>query len=272
MGEDLQLTSWLKGAGLALIAAAAFASNAGVAHADEGQVRARVEVDASGARSSGPVIDDRITERSGLLMHERGILPWKDEADVTIGIVVEEVSEPEPGFMVQIEVEQAGEKSEPREVRCWLCTESELVDKTVESIGTVLDELPPPAVESTEAPAVSEPTVEPSREDSTPISLESDQPRPGLGGKGKAGVALLAGGGALVITGVALAIPGPKPLPDNPLQQRNLRPGGIAMLAIGGAAAVTGGVLLGLDRREARVAVSPAVGPRFTGVSLAGRF
>lgn len=270
MGEDLQVTSWLKGAGLALIVATLAWS--GVAHADEGQVRARVEVDASGARSSGPVIDDRITERSGLLMHERGVLPWKDEADVTIGIVVEEVSEPEPGFTVQIQVERDGEKSEPREVRCWLCTESELVDKTVESIGTVLDELPPPAVESAPSPSVSQPAAEPSREDSTPISFESDQSRPGLGPKGKAGVALLAGGGALVITGVALAIPGPKPLPDNPLQQRNLRPGGIAILAIGGVAAVTGGVLLGLDRREARVAISPAVGARLTGISVAGRF
>ena len=269
MGEDLQGTSWLKGAGASLVAATLAWS--GAARADEGQVRARVEVDASATRSSGPVIDDRITERSGLLMHERGILPWEDEADVTIGVVVAEVSEPEPGFTVQIQVERDGEKSEPQEVRCWLCTESELVDKTVESIGTVLDDLPPPTVEDS-SPPVSEPAAEPSRESSPPVSLESDQPRPGLGAKGKAGVALLAGGGALVITGVALAIPGPKPLPDNPLQQRNLRPGGIVILAIGGAAAVTGGVLLGLDRREARVAVSPAVGARFTGVSLAGRF
>lgn len=270
MGEDLQITSWLKGTALSLVAAATWMSSAGEALADEGQVRARVEVDASGARSSGPVIDDRITERSGLLMHERGILPWKNEADTTIDVVVAEVTEPEPGFTVQIQVERDGEKSEPMEVRCWLCTETELVDKAVESIGTVLDELPPPSGESTAPAPVSEPVAEPAREE--PISLESDQPRRGLGAKGKAGVALLAGGGALVITGVALAIPGPKPLPDNPLQQRNLRPGGIAILAIGGAAVVTGGVLLGLDRREARVAVSPAIGARFTGVSLAGRF
>ena len=269
MGEDLQVTSWLKSAALAV---AATLASSGVALADGGQVRARVEVDASAARSSGPVIDDRITERSGLLMHERGVLPWKDEEDVTIGVVIAEVSEPEPGFVVQLQVERNGEKSGPREVRCWLCTESELVDKTVESIGTVLDELPPPAAESTVTPAVSEPAAEPAREDLTPVSLDSDQPTRGLGGKGKAGVALLAGGGALVITGVALAIPGPKPLPDNPLQQRNLRPGGIAVLAVGGAAAVTGAVLLKLDRREARVAVNPAVGARFTGVSLSGRF
>lgn len=69
----------------------------------------------------------------------------------------------------------------------------------------------------------------------------------------KAGIGTLVGGVVLAGVGVGLALAPPRPLPDNPLRERYTQPPGYALLAVGGAALVTGTVLviLGAKRRKA---------------------
>jgi hypothetical protein len=97
---------------------------------------------------------------------------------------------------------------------------------------------------------------------------------------GKAGIALLAVGGAALITGVVLVVRAPAPREDKmPTHVFSTRPPGYALLGVGAAVAITGGVLLGLDRRNAknastaRFVPTPWIDPGHGGgVGVVGRF
>lgn len=110
-----------------------------------------------------------------------------------------------------------------------------------------------------------------------PVNTDKRAP---LGGKGKAGVALLVvGAGAVIAGAVVLALDAKEDVgSDDPsqLEGQNNKPAGAAVLAIGGVLVIVGATLLGLDRRDAKrkrsVAFAPAVGRRGFGIALSGRF
>lgn len=92
---------------------------------------------------------------------------------------------------------------------------------------------------------------------------------------GKAGIGLLVVGAVGLGVGIGLAVRGEKVDQGQELDTVDLGPPGYAILAVGGAALVTGAVLLGVDRVRAKrraQAFAPLVGPRMVGFAVAGRF
>jgi len=178
-------------------------------------------------------------------------------------------------YRVSLGVMRDGVAAEVREPFACECTNEELLVRITQTVVDLVPTLRGEAPAEPAAPAVAH------SETTRVASQPADRPaHPGLGVKGRAGVALLAAGGVLAFTGIGLAA-APKPdrfdtadveRPDAP---RSSRPAGYALLATGGAAIVVGAVLLGVDRRRnarRRVVLSPIIDRRLTGFSLVTRF
>lgn len=96
----------------------------------------------------------------------------------------------------------------------------------------------------------------------------------GWNGKQKAGVALMVVGVVGAGVGVGLVAKKPvTPDPFMAWETRSTRNPGIAMLAVGGAVLVTGVIVYALGRRQAKATqVTPVAGPGMYGLSWSGRF
>jgi len=154
-----------------------------------------------------------------------------------------------------------------RSGRC-KCDDAQLVKRVREDVGAVAGRLQPAAEPAT---TVTPATVVPATPDAGK--------RAPLGGKGKAGIALLVvGAGAVVAGAVVLALDAKSDVgsDESMIEEVDRRPVGGAVLGVGAVLLVTGGVLLGLDRRDAKrkrsVAVAPAVGRTSFGIAFSGRF
>lgn len=244
--------------------------------------QATLTVDTSHVGEAGPIIRRRTEERGAIVLRDAGVLSGDDPEDPVIRVDVHEIGGEDPGFRLEVWIERKDEILVPkRTIECTLCTETEIVAKAEVEIVTLVSELPSeststePAVAS--PPPTGDPTAPPGEDTDTttppPATPIDDERRP-LGPKGKAGIGLLAGGAVVAGVGIGLAVPGWKPLDDDPTTERSTRPIGIGVAAAGGAALITGAVLLALDRRatsERRSAsLTPTVGWRSVG--LAGRF
>ena len=241
---------------------------------------ATLKIDTSKVGDAGPIVKRRVEERGTIVLRDASILPARDARDdALITVVVEEMRGDEPGFVFELSVEQGGELvGERRRVECTLCTESEIVERIERELATATT-LVQASVAEAEADGPSEggegtQDVAPGADDAAAEDGEVDGGQ-GLGAKGKAGVGLLAVGGAALATGLGLALAPAKVDESNPLQERSTRLPGYGVLAGAGVALVVGGVLLGLDRREARsrtVAWSPWLGRGLAGASVTARF
>jgi hypothetical protein len=151
------------------------------------------------------------------------------------------------------------------------CDDTQLVSRVRSDVAAVAGRLQP----GDAPPVVSHPTT-PASPDATADKRE----RVPLGGKGKAGVALLVLGAGGVIAGAVLLGMGSNEevASDDPsaTETADLRPPGAAVLATGGVLVVAGAVLLGLDRRDAKrkraVAIAPSAGRTTYGFAISGRF
>jgi hypothetical protein len=107
-------------------------------------------------------------------------------------------------------------------------------------------------------------------------SRSEDKKRRPLQAMGKAGVALIVLGGAGLGTGVGLALAPDRPKGgDEAYYLQSTRAAGYGVVAGAGAVLITGIVLLGVDRRKARKATAwlvPQVTPQGGGLVWAGRF
>ena len=105
-------------------------------------------------------------------------------------------------------------------------------------------------------------------------SLDAPPPAGGLNGKQKAGIGLMIGGALGLGVGIGLVVNKPKAVdPMMGWETRETQKPGFAVLAVGGAALVTGVVLFILGRRQQpRSAVSPVAGSGMVGLTWSGRF
>ena len=240
----------------ALVAVTVGSASAGVNAAPSR--RASLTVDTSDLGETGPIVKRRIQERGNIVMRDRSIVPGTSDADPEIVVTVEDATGEEPGYTLRLRIELSEGKGPSRTALCKLCTESELVAMAESELVVLLAELP-------EASDPSQTTAP--KSDPDPV-LPPDQTRPPgkLGPMGKSGAALIAVGGAAVVTGSILAALPPEPLPEDPLKVRDTAPAGFVTLGLGAAVAFTGVVLLAIDvtrskhRTSARAHVVPSVG------------
>jgi hypothetical protein len=155
-----------------------------------------------------------------------------------------------------------------RSGRC-KCDDAQLVKRVREDVGAVAGRLQPAAEPATTA---------------TPATVVPATPDAGkrapLGGKGKAGIALLVVGAGGVIAGaVVLALgksEGVASEDPSAVDDVDRRPAGAAVLAVGGVLVIVGATLLGLDRRDAKrkraVSIAPAASRTSFGLGISGRF
>ncbi len=103
---------------------------------------------------------------------------------------------------------------------------------------------------------------------------QAPPPPTGMNGKQKAGIGLMIGGALGVGVGIGLVVNKPRvPDPLMAWETRETQKPGFALLAVGGAALVTGVVLFILGRRQqTRAAVAPMAGRGVVGLSWSGRF
>ncbi len=251
--------------------------SAGGPGAEAASRRATVRVDTRAVEDGASVIERRILERSSIVLRSAQVLPAESPTDPILMVRVQESKGDDPGYTFTIEIRVADVvQGEPLDVECRLCTEGELVERVEDALASLLDELPESKADATtRREPEDEPKTRPPAEPSPSDSVDERPPPPErpstLGGKGKAGVALLVLGAASVATGAGLAAVPPSTRADMPLEKTTTHPPGYVLLGIGGASLIAGGVLLALDRKAAR-SRSIALVPSGAGAMLVGRF
>jgi hypothetical protein len=235
----------------------------GLSEADTLVVRAGLDIDTADAGPSGPVIVSRMEELGNLELRRAEILPGRLGNDPVIRIRVSLQPGASDVFVIHSDVAVRGETVEgsAHDVSCSLCTEGEVVERARGEIVRLV-----PYVRA-RFRAVDKPIDKPKPEGPKP------DPR-ALSNLGKAGIGLLAGGTLAFAAGLGLALSKPRADPDNPTNIIETQPAGYAVLAVGGAALVTGAVLLVLDRRKAKrnAQLAPLGAPGTAGLMLFGRF
>ena len=230
-------------------------------------VRASLAIDTNAAGSAGPIIHERLDELGNRQLRRAEVLPGRGARDPWIRLTVRALPGEEPGYVIGsglfIDGEPIGDSA--HETECRLCTEGEAVERGTAEIERLVPFIRDHAQAEREAQLKA---AEP------PPVVEEPPPRT-LGAGGKAGIGLLAVGGAMAIVGLGVAIPQPRAKPDMPLELRPTRPIGLAVLGVGAAALITGAVLLALDRKASaprRVSWAPSAGKGSAGLLLFGRF
>lgn len=244
---------------------------------DPAPVEARLEIDTQHAGSGAEVLHRRIEERANIVLRQGKVLAG-DAEDAAIEVVVREVEGDEPGYAVSFQLRGAdgSSLSEPTELECPLCTETELVARVEAELASVVQALRE-ANQSDEAeqqptpePVLPRPVPQPALE---PVPTKA--PRREHQGMLAGGVTLLVVGSVALGAGVGLAIPEPKIDEQYPLDLITTRPVGYALLAGGIVAATTGAVLTALAverRRQPRWSLAPFGARSQAGVVIGWRF
>ncbi len=228
--------------------------------------RAGLEIDTTAAGPSGPVMLSRMEELGNLELRRAEILPRRAGDDPVIHVRVEVRGDEGDTYAIFSEVTVRGKALEgsAREVVCSLCTEGEAVERARSELLRLV-----PFVRARFRAAAA---AKPKEEAPKPVVVPPPDTR--LRAGGKAGIGLLAGGTVLLGAGIGLALTEPRPDPNDPLREINIRPVGYAVLGVGAAAIVTGAVLLILDRRKVRrvAQLAPMLERGSAGLLLVGSF
>jgi hypothetical protein len=250
----------------------------------------RIYVDADGLGSAGPVVGGRAMRAGRGSLEAQGVQITDAPAGPELRVVLTERSS--GGYRVSYEIIYDGKtvKDGTGGFDCQLCTEDELVEKVEALAIQVAPKLVVPAPEKDPGPG---PGPDPDPDPDPDLGPDPDGRDPGpavqddpgrLGGKGKAGVALLVMGGVGAITGVSLVAIKPSPVEGDPREATKVestRPVGGAVLGVGAAMVIVGAVLLGIDRKQAKrkasktkaaAMVHPWFGPGAGGLGIHGRF
>ena len=252
---------------------------------EDSEVFASVKVDAEGFGEVGSKVSTRVVAEAESTLETEGIKRRTGVDDIVVFLKVTPPPSGDEGYMLGIAVTHLGQPiTETVEADCELCVEDELIElvdaKVRELLPKIREHMAQVRADAAAAAAaeteVEEPEPEPEIEPPPPII--DDEPK-GMGGKGKAGAALLGLGAAGAVAGVIMAVREPTQVsPDNGYELRRTQPPGYATLAVGGALLVTGAVLLVLDSRDRKrsrpkaTSVAPMLGPSVAGMSWSGRF
>lgn len=231
---------------------------------------ASVSIDTSDVGDEGPIIKRRIQERTDVALRGEGVLPARPQTgDPIVHVDVDALDGPEPGYAFEMWVTSGQQPlGERRRVECTLCTETEIVTRVETDLLEHLQSMEFAADDET-SPMPDGPAVEPAAVEPEPVAVEDPvvadpegpvedgrgRPRR-LGRLGAAGVGLMAVGvTGLGVGAVLVALP-PRVDPENPLFETTTRPPGFVALGVGAAALVSGVIMLAVDRRRARRAIT----------------
>jgi hypothetical protein len=271
MRRELSRSSDLLRASVALVTAMASLPAWAAAPAAKSDSVVVVDVDASLERADQ--LRERITTDAEKVLREHDVATTIDPAaprTLTIGVGGERYD-----YQVELVVERAGKVDEPVKFRCE-CNYDELFAKVSEGVLERVpalqqtSESTPPSTPPTHEPPVDPPDAPLDATEPAPLGGL------GKGGIAAlvVGAAGLATGIAFVVVGKQTD-EGDESVPEGEASGTDFRPAGYAMLAVGGAALITGAVLLGVDRARARkraTALAPWFGPRSAGLTFTTRF
>lgn len=242
--------------------------------------RVRVEIDAAGLGDAADAIGAQIDQGATDILAGNGLSRVTEPDAPVAQLTITNIDGDRPGYRVDyvVAVDGATVPDTAGFQECRLCTETELVESaqaSIEALMPTLRELGRPASADDPQAVTDDPTV--SQAPAADPAADERQARRGLGGLGKAGIAVAVVGGAALIPGIALAVIEPAPLPD--AEQRNTFVPGVTLAAVGGAALVTGVALIVVDvlrakRARATAAVRPTLllGRDFAAIAVHRRF
>lgn len=231
-------------------------------------LRASLEVEAEGTLEEEG-LRERVDTALGARLRRAEVLPRKTLQDGLIHVELEPLPKGE-GYHYDVYAERSDKTLDETITRadCTGCDEAALL----EAVGAAVDKcLPALAAASQPAPSAEPPPpeVQPTTE------AVVDDPRPGLGGMGKAGVGLIVAGAATAVVGVIFVVQG-RAFDTRPgaLEQRgsDFRPPGYGLLAGGAASLITGAILVGVDRKRRKQEASVAFIPGGAVATIGGRF
>lgn len=164
------------------------------------------------------------------------------------------------------------------------CIDSGVIESVLQRLPEALQQLeeqPPAPAETAEAETVAVEPEPPAAVDEDPPAEEPSKARP-IGAVGITGAVVAAGGLGALGFGISRLSRGeerrPAPMNEERQQLQDFRPQGRVWVGIGVGAAVVGTAVLVVDltvlrrRRQARVALTPTLGPSTAGLQLHGRF
>ncbi len=234
--------------------------------------QAVLDVDVALGESDGEILGKRLQAEATTALGESDVDIVQGAA--VSKITVEVRWDDDENHAITVRVTNRGEATEVVEGSpfiCDACGENELITKIREVVPACVPLL---AVQQTSPEPVVDPP--PGGDDPGPEDRSTKRPLKAIGKAGIAlmavGVGGVAGGAVMLALGER-ADPNP-PDPSNP-ETTDFRPPGIAVLAVGGALLLTGVGLLVADRVSAKkhsAVVAPAIGPRFTGLAISARF
>ncbi|MCX4240017.1 hypothetical protein [Paraliomyxa miuraensis] len=243
----------------------------------------RLFVDADALGEGGPVLAGRAMKVGLAGLESQAVTITDAPAGPELRVVLS--LRDAGGYRVEYEIVYDGDviKDGTGGFDCQLCTEDELVEKVEALAVQVAPKLVVPKPEPEPGPGPG-PKIEPDPgpDPEGPKDPIEDVEPGGLGGKGKAGVALVVMGSLGVGTGVPLLIRKPTISEDDPTRLDTTRPVGGGVLGLGAVLVVVGAVLLASDRKQAKAkqaskgkataVVHPWVGIDRGGIGLTGRF
>jgi hypothetical protein len=204
----------------------------------------RIDTKALGADADP--IANKVQEQAKLVFDQQGVLEPIDDRDPVIIVVVERARNSEdPGYVIGLSIEQ-GEDVVPDSARqsdCSLCTRTELIERIEAELPKLLQLAGQVQVERGAEEGGEE---EGGDEGEGPGEGGADPIKP-IGPLGFAGIGLGVLGLGGVGAGVALAVKGFEPIPNQGGQFKDYRTPGNVILAVGGAALIAGVVMIALD-------------------------
>ncbi|MBK6917370.1 MAG: hypothetical protein IPH07_08230 [Deltaproteobacteria bacterium] len=212
-------------------------------------VRAKLDVEVAGG-DAGAALAERIRVRGEALLRDHEVLPARSPGDPRILIAIESLGE-SPGYRCRFgawrgEAVVAGTDGVSL---CELCTEAELVEHVGAAIVRVVEQLPPQT-----QPPPPRPLDEPVAGREQGRAPLGKLGKAGVGLLAGGAVIGLAVGVPLLALRPKITSDG-----QERVERVGTKPIGIAMVAVGGALLVTGAVLLALDRSRARKSTRRAV-------------
>ena len=202
----------------------------------------------------------------------------QEDATASVNVEVSWSNESRADYIVKVDVRDGTNVLANQSLACDACGIGEVLERVRSKTATILiDAHWPPSHTEQAAAETMTPTSSSER-----IPAVSDNRSSGLTALGWGGIGVGAVGIAAMISGAAFWARGDKTTIDPDSSGSEIRGTtipyrgiGIGMVVGGVAAAAIGGGLLSVDIRKIRrnpIALSPALGLKFTGVSLTGRF
>lgn len=212
-------------------------------------LRAGLRIDTEKLGSDGEPIATKIREQAKAVYEREAFQEPLDERDPMLVVVVERARNSEdPGYVIGFSIEQGDDivPGSARQSDCSLCTRTELIERIEGELPKLL-ELAATVQVQREVPGGEEGGGEAGEGGEGGEGGEEGEPVKPIGPLGFAGIGLGVVGLGGVGAGVALAVKGVVPVPNEAGAVTNYRTPGNVILAVGGAALIAGVVMIALD-------------------------